>query len=224
MNQVRININLIGDSTGQSVPKRRGRPKDANLRKQILEKARELFLEHGFQVISVDTIANAASVSNRTIFSHFASKEELLWAIVREEGEALRPSFPSQLPDSSRQFSKSLTEFGVGLVSMLTSPNIIRLGKLIVSESIRHPDMARSFYEWGPMSTRTILAKWIEHGKSKGWLSRSTPPHAGDHLLALWQGCWHLPQQLGINGKLSNQRVRSHVQECLELFLRAYSR
>ncbi len=119
--------------------KKRGRPKDTVLRDRILSTARELFLEHGFQSVSVDSIAAAAQVSNRTVFSHFHSKDQLLWAIIMAEGESLRPQLIEQLPTSLRQYRQCLTDFGIGLVSLLTTPSIIRLGNLMLSESGRHP-------------------------------------------------------------------------------------
>ncbi len=204
------------------LPKKRGRPKDSDRRARILAKARELFLEHGFQVVSVDRIAAAAEVSNRTVFSHFPSKEDLLWAIIRDEGEAMRPIFPEQLPKNAGEFREGLVALGRGLVSLLTSPQIIQLGNLMLSESRRHPEMAKTFYQWGPLATRRSLSEWVTHGKRLGWLSPTTPDHAGDHLIALWQGCWHLPQQLGIEGNLSRRRIEAHVLECVDLFMRAY--
>ncbi len=202
--------------------KKRGRPKDTALRARILTTAREMFLEHGFQAVSVDSIAAAAQVSNRTVFSHFHSKDQLLWAIIVAEGESLRPQLIEELPTSLRQYRQCLTDFGIGLVTLLTTPTIIRLGNLMLSESSRHPEMAKTFYQWGPGMTRRTVVEWIEHGKSQRWLAPSTPSHAGDHLLALWQGTWHLPQQLGIQGKLTRPRIEAHVKECVDLFMRAY--
>jgi TetR/AcrR family transcriptional repressor of mexJK operon len=204
------------------LPKKRGRPKDSDRRARILAKARELFLENGFQAVSVDSIAAAAEVSNRTVFSHFPTKEELLWAIIREEGEAMRPVFPEHLPKSAEEFRDGLVAWGKSLITLLTTPHIIQLGNLILSESKRHPEMARAFYQWGPQATRRALAKWIAHGKQLGWLSEATPEHAGDHLIALWQGCWHLPQQLGLEERLSRRRIDAHVLECIDLFMRSY--
>ncbi len=213
---------LVGGKPLNVSLKKRGRPKDTERRARILEKARDLFLEHGFQVVSVDTIAAAAEVSNRTVFSHFPSKETLLWEIIRHEGEAIRPSFPEQLPKSARAFREGLVHLGIGLVSLLTSPNIVRLGNLMLSEARRHPDMAKTFYQWGPLTTRRSMVQWVMHAKQHGWLAATTPDHAGDHLIALWHGCWSLPQQLGLEGRMSQRRVEAHVVECVELFMRAF--
>ncbi len=169
---------------------------------RILAKARELFLENGFQAVSVDSIAAAAEVSNRTVFSHFPTKEELLWAIIREEGEAMRPVFPEHLPKSAEEF-REISRLGQKFDYLAHNPSIIQLGNLILSESnARRTRNGQGIIPWGPQATRRALAKWMAHGKQLGWLSEATPEHAGDHLIALWQGCWHLPQQLGLEERL----------------------
>jgi AcrR family transcriptional regulator len=46
--------------------------------RKILEAAYELFYRNGFARVSVDTIAAQARVTKRTLYHHFASKDELL--------------------------------------------------------------------------------------------------------------------------------------------------
>jgi AcrR family transcriptional regulator len=59
-------------------PGRRERKKAA-LRTQISEVATALFLERGFDDVSVSEIAEAADVARPTVFAHFARKEDLLF-------------------------------------------------------------------------------------------------------------------------------------------------
>jgi len=53
-------------------------------RKKIFETARQLILEHGFEHVSVDLIAEAAGVSKGTFYVHFESKDALAAALVEE--------------------------------------------------------------------------------------------------------------------------------------------
>ena len=52
-------------------------------RERILEAARQLFAAKGFGETSVDEIADLAGVAKGTIYTHFASKDELLVTIIR---------------------------------------------------------------------------------------------------------------------------------------------
>src|SRR5690348_17637373 len=51
-------------------------------RKQILRAATQLFSVQGFDGTTTREIAEAAGVNEAIIFRHFASKEELYWAVV----------------------------------------------------------------------------------------------------------------------------------------------
>ncbi|MGW7683148.1 TetR/AcrR family transcriptional regulator [Kribbella sp. NPDC054772] len=53
--------------------------KKAELRSRISEVATGLFLERGFDAVSVSEIAEAADVARPTVFAHFARKEDLLF-------------------------------------------------------------------------------------------------------------------------------------------------
>jgi TetR/AcrR family transcriptional repressor of mexJK operon len=196
----------------------RGRPKDAALRQRILERARDLFLEHGYQTVSMDVIAAAAEVSNRTVYSHFESKERLLAAVLHHEGERKRPKFPEVEITTKDEFVAGLQLFGEGLVALLTNPAIIGLGRIMISESGRHPEMSRQFYEWGPRKTESLLIQLLELGQNKGWVELRDIPLAAAQLLALWQGTWLLRQQLGLEKKLSTLKIKNHVAESLHLF------
>ncbi|WP_409494599.1 TetR/AcrR family transcriptional regulator [Amycolatopsis sp. cmx-11-12] len=58
--------------------------KKAATRTTILEAATELFLARGFDAVTVREIADAADVSPKTVFTHFAHKEALVFS---DEGE-----------------------------------------------------------------------------------------------------------------------------------------
>ncbi|WP_347753845.1 helix-turn-helix domain-containing protein [Agrococcus sp. ProA11] len=78
-----------------------GRPR-ASSAETIHEAALELFLEHGYDAVSVDDIARRAGVSRGTVFAYCDSKADALWvgldaaieraggALLTGDGDALR--------------------------------------------------------------------------------------------------------------------------------------
>src|SRR5271166_5927433 len=61
----------------------------ATVRAELRRAAYRLFVDRGYEKVSVDDIALAAGLSRRTVFRHVASKEDLLLGPVRHGGAAI---------------------------------------------------------------------------------------------------------------------------------------
>lgn len=59
----------------------------AETRRRILQSAHKLFRRRGYARISMDEIAAAASVTKRTLYQHFESKDALLAAVLQAHHE-----------------------------------------------------------------------------------------------------------------------------------------
>lgn len=70
------------------VEQRRERER-AERRRQILDAAREVFLQKGFRATTMDEIAQRAELGKGTLYSYFRSKEELYVAVMNEGLEIL---------------------------------------------------------------------------------------------------------------------------------------
>jgi|SRR5579884_1141436 AcrR family transcriptional regulator len=51
---------------------------------EILQAARDIFAQHGFEKASIDDIADRVGIGKGTVYLHFGSKEELLLALMRQ--------------------------------------------------------------------------------------------------------------------------------------------
>ena len=70
---------------------RRGRPRSERAREAILTSAAELLLERGLGAVSMDAVAERASVSKATIYRWWPTKETLALDALRHEWAAARP-------------------------------------------------------------------------------------------------------------------------------------
>lgn len=201
----------------------RGRPKDPARRAAIVAAARALFLEHGLVPVSMDAIAQAAGVSKRTIYSHFADKEALFGAVIAAEAGDFRAALPLPPPADLAEVRGRLIEYGVGLTALLTRPGILDLGRLIMSEARRHPELVKQFYAWGPEASLRHLTDALAEANALGLLAAEPPEVAADQLASMWQGRAHFRQQLGLCPPPSPEEMRLAVTRAVDVIIMAYA-
>lgn len=63
--------------------------KKSNTKERILEKAIDLFYEHGFVKASIRDIVRSVGITNSTVYIHFKNKDEILFSIIEEIGSIL---------------------------------------------------------------------------------------------------------------------------------------
>jgi AcrR family transcriptional regulator len=60
------------------------RPTREEVRRRLLDAAGQVFARHGFAAASVDDVARAAGLTKGAVYSNFASKDELFFALLGE--------------------------------------------------------------------------------------------------------------------------------------------
>lgn len=88
------------------------------VRRKILDAARDLFMSEGYANVTMRRIADAIEYSPTTIYHHFEDKEDLVKALCQEDFSELLRAFESQpRPDDPvdwlRQLGKAYAAFGV---------------------------------------------------------------------------------------------------------------
>lgn len=134
-------------------------------RTQILAVASELFKRFGFDKTSMDDIARAAHKAKRSIYNHFAGKEELFGSIIGNEltsvRTALQPVFNrTELPAADR-----LKEYMIQRMELLNRAENYR--QMLRSEIGQGLDLrfdgvrqlCRDFDEWERTQFKRIAAE-----------------------------------------------------------------
>src|ERR1039458_9361995 len=67
-----------------ATPRTRARRTRAQTRARLLQAASEVFAKHGYDRASLDDVAAAAGLTKGAVYSSFASKDELFYALMRE--------------------------------------------------------------------------------------------------------------------------------------------
>jgi TetR/AcrR family transcriptional repressor of mexJK operon len=127
----------------------RGRPRDPERCRRILEAARGHFHAHGLARASVDAIAADAGVSKMTIYSHFASKEGLFEAVVRERTEGVVGGLAGAEALDPEQPQKALLAIGKQFLALAREDDALGQFRSLYGAAGAQPEACRAFYRQG---------------------------------------------------------------------------
>ncbi|MGQ0698695.1 MAG: TetR/AcrR family transcriptional regulator [Panacagrimonas sp.] len=203
-------------------PPGRGRPKDPDKRAAILAAAKKLITARGLAGTSMEDIAAEAGVSKLTVYSHFQNKEELFQQTIFSK---CNDHWPEVLFDTlARQPLRSrLSMIGLGFLELVNSEEVLSLYRLLAADGNAPGKFGRLFWEAGPERTMQRFAQVLEVASRAGELSVPDPRQAAAHFFVLLKGEYHIKSLVGAAPPLEAAKRQAHVEEVLDLFLRAYA-
>ncbi|MFL5259770.1 MAG: TetR/AcrR family transcriptional regulator [Hyphomicrobiales bacterium] len=153
-------------------------------REQIMDGARKVFLEHGFDGASMNDIVRATGVSKGTIYAYFPSKERLFETLVFEDRRVQAERLFDGI-DASRPAEEVLREMGYRFGRSLTQPAHVAYIRMVMAASAKFPEAGRAFYEAGPRYGIAKLAEFITEKVGQGELRADDPEMAARQFLEL---------------------------------------
>lgn len=214
--------------TGQTLPRSTGgagEGRSARKRRAILEAATEVFLKGGYLGTNMDEIAALSGVSKQTVYKHFASKEALFVEIVTTmtgaAGDLVYDDQPV-LPEDG-DVAAYLRDYALGQLTVVLTPRLMQLRRLVIGEVNRFPDLARVLYEGGPQRAISLLAAIFTDLAERGLLTIEDPIVAATHFnWLIMADPLNRAMLLGDDAIPSPEELRRHVAEGVRIFLAAY--
>lgn len=202
---------------------RLGAGQDPAKRRQILEGAQDVFLRMGFDAASMNDITREAGVSKGTIYVYFNSKEDLFVALCEHYRDTMFRELIEKL-DKGFNSRQELTDFGITLVTLITSSTAVRAQRIVLGVSERKPELAARFYERGPKRSLVLMAKSLEEMIRKGELEPFDPERMAYQLTDLFLSGLYRPRLFGALPEPEAEIIRKNVESAVDFFYRAYGR
>jgi AcrR family transcriptional regulator len=195
---------------------------DPAKRRQIVDGARKIFLDRGFEGASMGEIARCAGVSKGTLYVYFQNKEELFCAIMQEERQShQKPTFTI---DTSLPVAEALNDFGRRLLTFLLQPKTIAAMRTAMGIAERMPDVGRTFYQRGPGQTIRVVQDYLAEKVAAGMLDIPDTAMAATQYLDLVQSSLIRPSLFGCEIVEAERagRIAKVVDAGVAVFMRAY--
>ncbi|MGF7148726.1 AcrR family transcriptional regulator [Sphingomonas zeicaulis] len=138
-------------------------------RNAILDAAEDLFLDQGFDRVSLAAIVKRSGGSLATVYEMFGNKQGLLRAMVlRLVDRDLETSWSSERDAVAP--SIQLRELAYRIRGHMCQPKVVALNRIVIMESLRDPAFGRAFHDqvYGARGEELIECfwQWTQQGRA----------------------------------------------------------
>jgi AcrR family transcriptional regulator len=192
-------------------------------RRQILDGARDVFLNLGFDGASMSEIARAAGVSKGTLYVYFSSKEvlfeNLIWDERRMQAERLF-SFDRAASD----IRAVLRQLGVSFLDSLTQPTSVAHTRTVIAVASKFPQIGRAFYEAGPSYGIQRLAEFLSGPTASASLNIDDTTLAATLFIELCLSKHFKKMLFCVASRPSPTEITEHIDNTVNFFHRIYGK
>ena len=193
---------------------------DSSKRRQILDGARRVFLELGFDGASMGEIARAAGVSKGTLYVYFDDKSRLFEAIVEEEKiEQSKTAFNF---DPERDVDTTLPEFGRAYIALLCRPGGGSAIRTVMAIAERMPEVGSRFYEQVIANNVKRFADYLEARAGQGELAIENFELAAWQFMQMCQATLFQAFIFQAKPSPSPEQIATVVDSATKVFMAAY--
>jgi len=189
-------------------------------RQAIINAANKAFKEFGVQATSMDKLAEMANVSKRTVYNHFAKKEDLVLFLVSDMcQQAMTKASISY--DASVSLDEQLAALIHTEINLNSSQDFLDLCRVIIGHLFYHPEALQQ--EINKLCNHaTSLKNWIKAAVQDDKLAIEDIDLAYGQLDALITGQSFWPQLLKLEPILDKTNQQRLIDETVKIFLTRY--
>jgi AcrR family transcriptional regulator len=193
---------------------------DSAKRHQIMDGARRVFMDLGFDGASMNEIARAASVSKGTLYVYFTDKNSLFEAIV--EKECLEQGKIAFNLDPSRDAETTLRDFGRAYIEVVCRPDGGSAVRTVMAIAERMPDVGRRFYDRVIAHTNHRMAEYLRARVKAKELAIDDCELAAMQFMMMCQATLFQPYVFQAKPAPTADQIKTVVDSATRLFLAGY--
>lgn len=191
-------------------------------RTHYLDTALQLFLEHGFNGVSMDQLVAAAGGSKATLYRYFDSKDRLFEAIIDDLSHRA-PASEADGDLGALDLEEGLRTLGRAIATVALSDRVIVLLRLAIGEFARFPNLAITLYDHGPAVSYERLRLFIAAQQGAGEIEVPAPQIAAEQFLGGIIGHQQLRMALGV-GTPTSEEIEERIDAAVTSFVATYRR
>ncbi|MBY0610741.1 MAG: TetR/AcrR family transcriptional regulator [Beijerinckiaceae bacterium] len=188
---------------------------------QILDGARRVFLEQGFDGASVGDIVRAAGISKGTLYAYFPSKEKLFETLIFEDRRRQAEQL-FKLDMENDDVRSELRALGLRFLELVSTPLALSHLRTVIAVAARFPEIGRAYYEAGPQYGMQQVAAYLVRHSGKSLVDIADPETAASRFIDLCKSGLHMKLLMGLDVSFSKDDLKRNVEEAVEIFMSRY--
>ncbi|HRK18111.1 MAG TPA: TetR/AcrR family transcriptional regulator [Hyphomicrobiaceae bacterium] len=138
-------------------------------RAAILDAARRLILEKGYDGLTTLAVATAANISKRDLYARFASKDALIAGLVADGVKAMLIPVEGGPITSRDDFYGRLAAFGEKFIAEMLDERRLRFYRIAISEVSRNPEIGKTLLREGTQGTTARVGALFGEAQARGF-------------------------------------------------------
>jgi AcrR family transcriptional regulator len=181
----------------------------------LLDRALEMFLDRGFELTTIEAIAESLSMTKRTIYSRYTDKRALFRATVQHAVDQWIVPIDTLRAADNGDLETTLREIARFRALNSISRAGLRLQRIINAESFRFPEILKS-YEAGALPTIEFLADLFRRHQGRELGKLDDPAFDAMMFLSMVSAA----SRVVILGKQPDRAaILKRTEKCVALFL-----
>lgn len=191
-------------------------------KQQIILAAVAEFRDKGFAGTSMDNVAQRAEVSKRTVYNHFASKDELYIGIVKHMFGLVAETAP-QPYQNGEPIKAQLQHVAKLKVDLFASEEFIGFSRVVMPEALHNPE--RMWQAMSQMSSiESDMNNWFNAAIADGQLSCQSGEDACAKFMGLIKMEAYWPQLIKGKAAPTEDEKKQMIEDAIGMFLGYYGK
>jgi TetR/AcrR family transcriptional regulator, mexJK operon transcriptional repressor len=202
-----------------AAPGRRGGRLTPKRYQDIMQQAAQLFIERGYEQVTIDDIVAKVGGSKRTLYDHFGGKAELFAAVIKAYCAREHRNLLAGV-NSNSSLERQLAKIGTNFLTMILDKQTLEFHRLMVSMGRNFPSVGQVFFEAGPRTASAIVGDWISHHQAEGKLAPGNPERLASLFLDMLTGNYQLGLLTSSIAAATQNQIAETANLAAAIFLR----
>ena len=188
---------------------------------KIIDVAYRLFLDNGYENVSMNDIVKHAGGSLATLYKHFGNKEQLFIYILEQKSEEVFGEWGRKSVCYEGRIEEFLTETGRMFLDLVTTPDAILFHRLLISIGYINDSRLNKTQIQNLMSVPVIIiANYLENEKANGHIEVEDTYLVAEQFLNAVKGPFLFQTILGIKIYISKETRLKALKQVVTIFCR----